>query len=72
MYGRNSQDRGVPPLAVMRSAFHTTTRRYADGKHALVGRSVDLNRYLKAGEGTRTLDIDLGKVALYQLSYTRR
>ena len=25
-----------------------------------------------AGEGTRTLDINLGKVALYQLSYTRR
>jgi len=24
-----------------------------------------------AGEGTRTLDINLGKVALYQLSYTR-
>lgn len=26
----------------------------------------------RAGEGTRTLDINLGKVALYQLSYTRR
>ncbi len=26
---------------------------------------------LKAGEGTRTLDILLGKQALYQLSYTR-
>ena len=25
----------------------------------------------RAGEGTRTLDINLGKVALYQLSYTR-
>ena len=24
-----------------------------------------------AGEGIRTLDINLGKVALYQLSYTR-
>ncbi len=24
-----------------------------------------------AGEGTRTLDINLGKVALYQLSYAR-
>jgi hypothetical protein len=26
----------------------------------------------KAGEGTRTLDIQLGKLALYQLSYARR
>ena len=25
----------------------------------------------KAGEGVRTLDIQLGKLALYQLSYTR-
>ena len=25
----------------------------------------------KAGEGTRTLDIQLGKLTLYQLSYTR-
>ena len=25
-----------------------------------------------AGDGTRTRDIDLGKVALYQLSYSRR
>ena len=25
----------------------------------------------KAGEGTRTLDIQLGKLALYQLSYAR-
>ena len=25
----------------------------------------------KAGEGTRTLDIQLGKLALYQLSYVR-
>lgn len=24
-----------------------------------------------AGKGTRTLDLDLGKVALYQLSYSR-
>jgi hypothetical protein len=27
--------------------------------------------FWRAGEGTRTLDINLGKVALYQLSYTR-
>ena len=27
---------------------------------------------LKAGEGTRTLDIQLGKLALYQLSYARK
>ena len=26
---------------------------------------------LKAGEGARTLDPDLGKVVLYQLSYSR-
>ena len=25
----------------------------------------------RAGKGSRTLDIDLGKVALYQLSYSR-
>jgi hypothetical protein len=25
----------------------------------------------RAGEGTRTLDIQLGKLALYQLSYAR-
>ena len=28
-------------------------------------------REQKAGEGTRTLDIQLGKLALYQLSYAR-
>ena len=27
--------------------------------------------YFRAGKGVRTLDIDLGKVALYQLSYSR-
>ena len=27
--------------------------------------------YFRAGKGFRTLDIDLGKVALYQLSYSR-
>ena len=27
--------------------------------------------YFRAGKGSRTLDIDLGKVALYQLSYSR-
>jgi hypothetical protein len=27
--------------------------------------------FLQAGEGVRTLDIQLGKLALYQLSYTR-
>ncbi len=27
--------------------------------------------YFKAGEGTRTLDIQLGKLTLYQLSYAR-
>ena len=27
--------------------------------------------FFRAGKGDRTLDIDLGKVALYQLSYSR-
>ena len=27
---------------------------------------------LKAGEGARTLDIQLGRLTLYQLSYTRK
>ena len=27
--------------------------------------------FFRAGKGSRTLDIDLGKVALYQLSYSR-
>ena len=27
--------------------------------------------FFRAGEGTRTLDIQLGKLALYQLSYAR-
>ena len=27
--------------------------------------------YIKAGEGIRTLDINVGNVALYQLSYAR-
>ena len=27
--------------------------------------------YFRAGKGTRTLDPDLGKVVLYQLSYSR-
>lgn len=31
----------------------------------------DLGETRKAGEGTRTLDIQLGKLALYQLSYAR-
>ena len=30
-----------------------------------------LSRVLEAGEGTRTLDIQLGKLTLYQLSYAR-
>ena len=31
-----------------------------------------LSHYIfRAGKGVRTLDIDLGKVALYQLSYSR-
>ena len=31
-----------------------------------------LSHYIfRAGKGFRTLDIDLGKVALYQLSYSR-
>ena len=29
-------------------------------------------RFIKAGKGTRTLDIQLGKLTLYQLSYARR
>ena len=29
------------------------------------------SRFARAGEGIRTLDINLGKVALYQLSYAR-
>ena len=28
--------------------------------------------FFRAGKGTRTLDPDLGKVVLYQLSYSRR
>ena len=28
--------------------------------------------YIGAGDGTRTRDPDLGKVVLYQLSYTRK
>lgn len=32
---------------------------------------LDLGKRRKAGEGTRTLDIQLGKLALYQLSYAR-
>ena len=37
-------------------------------------RSTDLRRHLQdtgAGEEARTLDLNLGKVALYQLSYSR-
>ena len=30
-----------------------------------------LSRVLEAGEGVRTLDIQLGKLTLYQLSYAR-
>ena len=29
------------------------------------------SHFVRAGEGIRTLDINLGKVALYQLSYAR-
>ena len=32
---------------------------------------LDFEKVYGAGEGGRTLDINLGKVALYQLSYTR-
>jgi hypothetical protein len=32
---------------------------------------VTQRHYPKAGEGIRTLDIQLGKLTLYQLSYTR-
>lgn len=36
----------------------------------LLGRNAPVGT-LGAGEGTRTLDIKLGKLALYQLSYAR-
>ena len=44
-------------------------------KTAPLGEALILHNSLKirsgAGEGIRTLDINLGKVALYQLSYAR-
>ena len=35
------------------------------------GRGKSLGGFYGAGDGIRTRDIDLGKVALYQLSYSR-
>ncbi len=52
----------------------------AGGKHEFLPREEadnlpcfprDIGKNRKAGEGTRTLDIQLGKLALYQLSYAR-
>ena len=34
-------------------------------------KELQVNRMIGAGDGIRTRDIDLGKVALYQLSYSR-
>ena len=39
--------------------------------HKIKGQAFSLTFYFRAGKGFRTLDIDLGKVALYQLSYSR-
>lgn len=44
-------------------------RKSARAKKAEISRDSGQDR--KAGEGTRTLDIQLGKLALYQLSYAR-
>src|SRR5690349_7672487 len=44
--------------------------RCANFRTGLAGHA-GLQMRFGAGEGTRTLDINLGKVALYQLSYTR-
>ena len=43
-------------------------RKEADNLPRFAG---DSGEKRKAGEGTRTLDIQLGKLALYQLSYAR-
>jgi hypothetical protein len=48
-------------LARMASLCHSA--RSGHGWHC--------GREYRAGEGTRTLDIQLGKLALYQLSYAR-
>ena len=43
-----------------------------NGELALPARHCISRRRLKAGDGTRTRDPNLGKVVLYQLSYSRK
>ena len=52
-------------------AAETISRAAARVQAWMVFRWVAGNRMIGAGDGIRTRDIDLGKVALYQLSYSR-
>ena len=45
--------------------------RYAEGEAIRLGFRVALLRGIGAGNETRTRDFHLGKVVLYQLSYSR-
>src|SRR6185312_11606765 len=52
------------------SASATISREAARGSKCLTGFAL-IKGIIGAGDGIRTRDIDLGKVALYQLSYSR-
>jgi hypothetical protein len=45
--------------------------RQKNGKPSASRFSFDASKKFGAGEESRTLDLNLGKVALYQLSYSR-
>jgi hypothetical protein len=51
----------------------TTLRRFDTTTNGLIRACRDLTEPLrKADDGSRTRDLELGKLALYQLSYVRR
>ena len=74
-----SSDGGAPAGSLLYCAKTVPAAKVAKTKHKLNLRiraktisDIEAGKVLNgAGDGIRTRDIDLGKVALYQLSYSR-
>jgi hypothetical protein len=60
------------PAQLPQAASARTRAPAAWGQGALTGRATLAPRRYEAGNGTRTRDPNLGKVVLYQLSYSRK
>ena len=53
-------------------AAHMVASTMTTGSKKRGWTALDPPSFREAGEGVRTLDIQLGRLTLYQLSYTRR